>query len=43
VKIDRHHYFDLVVEEGLPNLIRKLTETNHALADAGLADVDAEF
>ena len=36
------HYFDLVVEEGSPNLIRRLTAANHVLADVGLAAVNED-
>ena len=42
-EIDRHHRLDMLVEEGTPGLRGRLTEPDHVLADAGLADVDAEF
>ena len=41
-KPTEHRYFDLVVEEGSPNLIRRLTAANHVLADVGLAAVNED-
>ena len=42
-EVDRHHGLDVILEECPPVLRRRLPTVRDALADAGLADIDAEF
>src|SRR5215469_5854299 len=42
-EIHRHHRFQVIVQERPPRLGRRLAVPEHVLADAGLADVDAEL
>lgn len=42
-EIDGYQALEVMVEEGPPGLRRRLAVAQHVLADAGLADVDAQF
>src|SRR5215469_10559768 len=42
-EIHRHHRFQVIVQERPPGLGWRLAVPDHVLADAGLADVDAEL
>src|SRR5260370_26104802 len=42
-EVDRHHCLDVILQEGPPRLRRRLPTAYDVLADAGLADIDAEF
>ena len=42
-EIDRHHRFQVIVQERPPGLRGWLAAAHHILIDARLADVDAEF
>ena len=42
-KVDRYQTLDVILKEGPPRLRRRLAAARHIFADAGFADVDAEF
>jgi hypothetical protein len=42
-EVDRDHGFDVILQKGAPSLGGRPAMTYHVLADAGLADVDAEL
>ena len=42
-EVHRDHGLDVILEEGPPGLRRRLAVARHVLADAGLANVDAQF
>src|SRR6516164_11107825 len=42
-EVDRYHTFDVILQERPPGLRRWLAASRHIFANAGFADVDAEF
>jgi len=42
-EVDRYHRLEVILQEGPPGLRRWLAASHHILADAGLADVDAQL
>jgi len=42
-EVDGHQLLQVILQEGAPSLRRRFAAAHHVFADAGLADVDAEF
>src|SRR5215472_6441486 len=42
-EIDRDQLLEVIVQEGAPSLRGRLSATHHVFADAGFADLNAEF